>query len=229
MRRLLLALGFLLLLITPGGAAGAADAAAPVGFDWPLAGAHVVDRGFTPPTSAYGAGHRGVDLRAELDQSVLAAGPGQVSYAGLLAGRGVVTVTHPGGLRTTYEPLDPAVHVGQAVAVGAVLGRLTSGHASCLLGTYCLHWGLLRGGTYLDPLTLVERSRVRLLPLAAGQEGRLPPPDRPASQNLPPTPPTLAAKDVSTSALGSSTATAGLVAFGGLAAGLLTIARRSRT
>ena len=52
------------------------------GFRWPLAGAPVVDRAFTPPTSAWGAGHRGVDLRATAGQQVLSAGPGQVSYAG---------------------------------------------------------------------------------------------------------------------------------------------------
>jgi murein DD-endopeptidase MepM/ murein hydrolase activator NlpD len=158
MRRLLV-LGVLLLLGVPAQPASAA------GFGWPLAGLPEVDRAFEPPRTAYGTGHRGVDLRASPGQDVLAAGPGRVTYAGVLAGRGVVTVTHDGGLRTTYEPVSASVRVGRQVARGAVLGQLSSGHPSCRAGTTCLHWGLLRADTYLDPLALVGSPPLRLLPL----------------------------------------------------------------
>jgi murein DD-endopeptidase MepM/ murein hydrolase activator NlpD len=157
MRRLVLLL--VLLLAVP------AAAAPRPGFGWPLPGAPTVDRGFQPPASAWGAGHRGVDLRGEPGETVLAAGPGRVTYAGLLAGRGVVAVIHSGGLRTTYEPVTALVRVGQVVARGTPLGTLGSGHASCRAGTTCLHWGLLRGDTYLDPLGLLVDQQVRLLPL----------------------------------------------------------------
>ena len=160
MRRLVLLV--MLLLPVP-----AAAAQRPV-FGWPVAGPPVVDRAFSPPQSEYGAGHRGVDLRSAVGAAVLAAGPGEVTYAGVLAGRGVVTVTHGGGLRTTYEPVTAVVRVGQAVARGALLGHLSAGHASCRAGTTCLHWGLLRGQTYLDPLALVQRPDVRLLPVEPG-------------------------------------------------------------
>jgi len=142
-----------------------AHAAVPAaGFGWPLAGTPTVTRGFTPPATAYGAGHRGVDLAAAPGVSVLAAGAGQVTYVGLLAGRGVMTVTHPGGLRTTYEPLTAGVRLGAQVLRGAVLGSVARGHVSCG-GTTCLHWGLLRGDTYLDPLGLLQAAPPRLLPL----------------------------------------------------------------
>ena len=95
---------------------------------------------------------------------MLAAGDGVVVFAGMVAGRPVVSVDHPGGLRTTYEPVDPAVGAGQAVARGSPLGTLLSGHAGCPAAA-CLHWGLRRGEEYLDPLLLVEPPRVRLLPL----------------------------------------------------------------
>jgi len=95
---------------------------------------------------------------------VRAAGAGRVSYAGLLAGRGVVVVVH-GDLRTTYEPVTASVRVGQQVAAGAVLGQLTAGHPGCP-GT-CLHWGLRRGEVYVDPVQLVHRGPSRLLPLPA--------------------------------------------------------------
>lgn len=142
-----------------------AHAAVPAaGFGLPLAGTPTVSRGFTPPATAYGAGHRGVDLAATPGASVLAAGAGQVTYVGLLAGRGVVTVTHAGGLRTTYEPVTAGVRLGAQVLRGAVLGTVARGHASCG-GATCLHWGLLRGDAYLDPLGLLHEAPSRLLPL----------------------------------------------------------------
>jgi murein DD-endopeptidase MepM/ murein hydrolase activator NlpD len=146
--------------------AEAAQAAASPGFGWPLTGDAVVTRPFQPPATAWGAGHRGVDLAGQVGEPVVSAGPGRVTYAGLLAGRGVVTVTHDGGLRTTYEPVTAEVVVGQQVTTGTVIGFLRDeGHASCRPGTACLHWGLLRGDTYLDPLALITQGRLRLLPL----------------------------------------------------------------
>jgi murein DD-endopeptidase MepM/ murein hydrolase activator NlpD len=139
--------------------------AAPVGstWRWPLAGRPVVTRRFDPPATRYGSGHRGVDLAGQPGQPVLAAGAGVVVYARLLAGRGVVSVEHDGGLRTTYEPVRATVTAGQRVAAGATIGRLDPGHAGCPAAA-CLHWGLRRGDTYLDPLRLLA-GPVRLLPL----------------------------------------------------------------
>jgi murein DD-endopeptidase MepM/ murein hydrolase activator NlpD len=94
---------------------------------------------------------------------VLAAGPGVVVFAGLVAGRPVVSVGHDGGLRTTYEPVAPVVRAGQAVARGSPLGVLLPGHAGCPAAA-CLHWGLRRGDSYLDPLGLLRPPRLRLLP-----------------------------------------------------------------
>ena len=143
-----------------------APAAADSGpWGWPLAGPHEVTRAFAPPASAYGAGHRGVDLPGAPGATVRASAAGRVTYAGQLAGRGVVVVTH-GALRTTYEPVTASVRLGQAVALGEVVGRLEAGHAGCAVAA-CLHWGLRRGEEYLDPVRLVRRGPVRLLPAAA--------------------------------------------------------------
>jgi murein DD-endopeptidase MepM/ murein hydrolase activator NlpD len=120
-------------------------------------------RPFEPPATPYGPGHRGVDLAAPAGTTVRASGPGIVSFAGVLAGRGVVAVIH-GELRTTYEPLTVLVQVGQPVAAGTPLGLLDAGHAGCQ-PTVCLHWGLIRGQTYLSPLTLLLPTPPRLLPL----------------------------------------------------------------
>ncbi|MEU5989668.1 M23 family metallopeptidase [Spirillospora sp. NPDC047418] len=128
---------------------------------WPLGPpAPRVLRAFTPPADPWGPGHRGVDLAGRPGQAVYAAGPGRVSYADRLAGRGVVAIDH-GTLRTTYLPVRPSVQVGRRVASGTRIGVLESGRLHCRLP--CLHWGLRRGALYLDPLSLVRR-QVRLLP-----------------------------------------------------------------
>ncbi|MBI1377776.1 MAG: peptidoglycan DD-metalloendopeptidase family protein [Frankiales bacterium] len=124
----------------------------------------MVVRGFDPPARPWLPGHRGVDLDARPGDVVRAAGPGVVTWAGDLAGRGVVVVTHPDGLRTTYEPVDASVPGGADVAAGAVLGRVGTGSAHCGGIAACLHWGLRRGRDYLDPMRLLDPGRPVLLP-----------------------------------------------------------------
>lgn len=134
---------------------------------WPLDPRPEVTERFAPPESRYGAGHRGVDLAGSPGQQVRAAVAGTVSYAGSLAGRGVVVVAH-GATRTTYEPVDATVRVGDEVSAGSPLGTLQLFASHCWPAA-CLHWGLLQGETYLDPLSLVGGGPVRLLPLAGGR------------------------------------------------------------
>jgi murein DD-endopeptidase MepM/ murein hydrolase activator NlpD len=138
----------------------------------PLAGAPAVVRPFDPPARPWLPGHRGVDLAGAPGQEVRAAGAGVVAFAGMVAGRGVVSIDHPGGLRTTYEPVTPTVRTGDHVAALSLLGRLDSawapeagGHPGCPVQA-CLHWGLRRGSVYLDPLLLLRPLRVRLKPMA---------------------------------------------------------------
>ncbi|MBV1848629.1 M23 family metallopeptidase [Catellatospora tritici] len=130
---------------------------------WPLDGTPRPVRRFDPPPQPWLPGHRGVDLAAEPGTPVLAAGAGVVRYAGTLAGRGVVSVAHPDGLITTYEPVQASVQPGEQVDAGTVLGALTPGHPGCPVAA-CLHWGLRRGAAYLDPLAVLGLARVRLLP-----------------------------------------------------------------
>ena len=175
-RQWLLAVGLALLSTVPAAAAAVATpspvrpAATAAGlptlgpWTWPLAGRPPVLRPFDRPDTPYGPGHRGVDLGGSPGDRVLSAGPGVVAFAGVVAGRGVVTVAHPGGLRTTYEPLVSWIRAGSRVRPGSAIGLLAPGHPGCPRPA-CLHWGLLRGRDYLDPLSLLRRGPVRLLPL----------------------------------------------------------------
>ncbi|WP_375422918.1 peptidoglycan DD-metalloendopeptidase family protein [uncultured Friedmanniella sp.] len=146
-------LAFALVLVALLGTAAPASAALrlPRG-RWPLSASPQVLRGFEPPLTRYGAGHRGVDLAAARGTPVLAAADGTVTFAGPVAGRGVVVVDH-GAVRTTYEPVAAQVSVGQRVRAGAPLGVL-SGGSHCARS--CLHWGLRAGEEYLNPLLLLD-------------------------------------------------------------------------
>jgi murein DD-endopeptidase MepM/ murein hydrolase activator NlpD len=183
MKRWLVRLAVVVLaLLAPAGSASSAPAAAapaaPVpraplaprapapasAFRWPLDGTPTVTRPFQPPPEPWLPGHRGVDLAATPGAVVRAAAAGTVAFAGQVAGVGVVSIDHAGGLRTTYEPVLPLVRAGQQVAAGEAIGILLAGHPGCPVAA-CLHWGVRRGDTYLDPLALLGLARIRLLPL----------------------------------------------------------------
>jgi murein DD-endopeptidase MepM/ murein hydrolase activator NlpD len=100
-------------------------ATAPAGADdvrlqWPLRPAPAVVRSFNAPSPDWHPGHRGVDLAGEPGQPVYAAGKAMVVFAGLLAGRPVVSLAHPGGLHTSYEPVRA---VGWPAGDGSVRDR----------------------------------------------------------------------------------------------------------
>lgn len=164
-RRALAAALLTVALVPAAVAAAATEHPTRPGWSWPLAPAPAVAARFEAPPGPYAAGHRGVDLRAAVGQQVRAPGPGVVVFAGPVAGRGVLSIQHAGGLRTTYEPVFALVAAGQVVEPGEPVATVTAGPGHCLPGT-CLHWGARRGETYLDPLLLVDGARaVRLLPV----------------------------------------------------------------
>ena len=136
---------------------------------WPVGSHPLVLRGWEPPATVYARGHRGVDLATPAGAQVRAVAAGRVSFAGRVAGRGVVSVELAGtDLRTTYEPVTATMKKGDEVEPGAVVGTVEVTGSHC--PTTCVHWGLLRGKTYLDPLALLppwllNRGPSRLLPV----------------------------------------------------------------
>ncbi|RSR97962.1 M23 family metallopeptidase, partial [Streptomyces sp. WAC00469] len=151
------------------------DASVPaLGRVWPVGVRPPVLRGWDPPATTYGRGHRGVDLGAPPGAVVRAVAAGRVSFAGRVAGRGVVSVELAGtgtpALRTTYEPVRASVREGETVTAGQVVGTLETAATRSHCGSGCLHWGLLRERTYLNPLLLLpprlrDGGPPRLLPV----------------------------------------------------------------
>lgn len=120
--------------------------------------------GFDPPEHDWLPGNRGVDLAASPGQAVRSVTAGTVVFAGRVAGVGVVSVELADGRRTTHLPVVAAVHLGERVVAGQVIGHVDS---PSWCSTSCLHWGLKRGNTYFDPMSLLGPRRVRLLPAGA--------------------------------------------------------------
>jgi murein DD-endopeptidase MepM/ murein hydrolase activator NlpD len=119
----------------------------------PVDGAPVLRR-FEAPPAPWSAGHRGVDLAVAVATVVTAPAGGVVTFAGPVAGRGVVTVRHDDGLLSSLEPLTASVRVGDRVSAAEPLGTLTAGD-HCPPAS-CLHWGVRTApDAYVDPLVLV--------------------------------------------------------------------------
>lgn len=139
----------------PGGQAAASGYRPPVD-------APVVDP-FREPSGPYGPGNRGLEYRTTPGTPVRAMGPGVVAFAGPVAGRLVVSVVHPDGLRSALTGLAAVlVRVGQRVDADTVVGAAGP----------LVHLGVRRGDRYLDPATLFgvdgPPRRAVLVPLGTG-------------------------------------------------------------
>jgi murein DD-endopeptidase MepM/ murein hydrolase activator NlpD len=167
MRRTLLAL--LVALVVLSSLVAAAPASATGRWTWPVVGP--VIRGFDPPSSPYGSGHRGIDVATPVGSVVRAPAPGVVSFAGMIAGQRYLTIDHGGGLRSTCSFLSGLlVRRGDLVAQGEAIALSGAGHPGDV--TPSLHFGVRLNGQYVDPLDYLGPASVvdliRLAPLGPG-------------------------------------------------------------
>lgn len=132
----------------------------PVDYEWPSGSEVPVLRPFSVGPANWNAGHRGVDLALAAGAAVYAAADGTVIYSGAINDRELVSIEHADGIRTTYEPIIPAVARGDEVRRGDLIGHVEGTHCA---PSSCLHWGAKRGSSgYLDPLSLLVRAPIRL-------------------------------------------------------------------
>lgn len=130
---------------------------------WPVAAPHQIARPFVAPASEYGAGHRGIDIRAPVGSVVRAPADGVVHFAGVVVDRPVLSIAHAGGVLSSYEPVETSLAAGDAVRRGQAIGTLAAGH--CASG--CLHFGVRVDGRYVNPLLFLgEVPWAVLLPVA---------------------------------------------------------------
>lgn len=123
---------------------------------WPT-GSRVVSRPWEAPADDYAAGHRGLDVPARVGTVATAVDDGTVAFAGIVAGRGVVTIDHGDGLVSTLDSVTPAVRAGDVVAQGDPVGAVTVGH--CPATDPCLHVGARLDDRYVDPTPYLPAAR----------------------------------------------------------------------
>ncbi len=123
-------------------------------WSWPSGVPARVLASFDLPAKPWLPGHRGVDLEMTPGDAIYSPAPGKVIFAGMVAGRPVISVMHSGGLRSTYDPAEAAIEVGSAVEAGTLIGHVADPAADTVhLG---LHWGARFGpNEYIDPLRMI--------------------------------------------------------------------------
>lgn len=133
----------------------------PVRYRWPVKNPEIL-RGFDKLEHDWDAGHRGIDLRTDMHDELMAPADGVIAFAGSVAGKSVVTIRH-GALTSTFEPAVSSRAVGASVRRGDVFAQVQGESDHCL--SVCVHWGLKRGkGKYVDPAAMVQGRKIGLLP-----------------------------------------------------------------
>lgn len=129
---------------------------------------------FVAPAVRWGPGHRGVDLVAPPDGVVRAPADGTLVFVGRVVDRGVLTLDHGDGRRSSFEPVTALKPVGTEVRRGDPVAAVEPDGLHCAVP--CVHWGVRRAAgaagpghdgepwVYIDPLSLLGPPRVRLLP-----------------------------------------------------------------
>lgn len=140
---------------------------APLGWQLPVAAEEL--RPFARPPSPWGAGHRGVDLGPlSVGATIRAPTEGEISFAGVVVDRPVLSIRHGNGYLSSFEPVETTREVGDRVSRGDPVGRLTAGVDHCEVP--CLHWGVRLYGEYINPLLLTgDLEPSVLLPLEEGR------------------------------------------------------------
>jgi hypothetical protein len=164
------------IVVTGAVALPSSPAVASVPWSWPVTGAIV--RGFDPPDSPYGAGHRGIDIAAPVGTTILAPMDGVVSFAGPVGGKLFLTIDHGGGVTSTCSWLTSLlVRKGAHVARGQPVATTGWGHAD--LTVPHLHFSVRLDGVYVDPLVYLSpiavSSFIRLAPLDEATAGLMAP------------------------------------------------------
>lgn len=158
-----LVLSLVALAVSPDGRPAAVATGAAPQWLWPVGPPHVISRPFIAPATTYAAGHRGIDIRVDADAGrggpgaeVVAPADGIVHFVGTVVDRPVLSLRHPGGLVSSFEPVESGLAAGHTVSAGEVVGTVHVGAATpphC--PTPCLHFGVRLHGEYVSPLNFL--------------------------------------------------------------------------
>lgn len=131
---------------------------------WPVL-PHVVIRKFKAPKQVWSPGHRGVDIAAVENTPLFAPASGFISFAGIVAGKSVVSIRHK-NLTLTLEPAQTLLPIGTPVVKGLPIGTVKGVSDHCT--GICVHWGVRKSRKeYRDPQQLAARRKIVLKPVVS--------------------------------------------------------------
>ena len=140
-----------------GGSSGGGSATSLSNLQWPVPSCTLITSRFgyrVAPTTGASTYHGGLDIGAGMGASIVAAGAGDVIYAGANGGYGnCVMIDHGNGVVSVYANLDvsPAVGVGQTVRCGDTVGTAGATALAESGEETHLHFAMRRGGNSVDP------------------------------------------------------------------------------
>lgn len=136
-----------------GGSSGGGSATSLSNLQWPVPSCTLITSRFgyrVAPTTGASAYHGGLDIGAGMGASIVAAGAGDVIYAGANGGYGnCVMIDHGNGVVTVYAHMSSiGVSYGQYVTAGQYVGAVGSTGVST--GPHC-HFEIRINGAQTDP------------------------------------------------------------------------------
>lgn len=130
-------------------------------WEWPVPDPHPIVRPYIAPETPYSTGHRGIDIHVGANAEVRAPADGIVHFVGTVVDRPVLSIRHPDGLISSYEPVTSTLARGDVVTRGQLVGAVQAGHCT----QTCLHFGVRLDGDYVSPLNFLSGlPRAVLLP-----------------------------------------------------------------
>lgn len=110
------------------------------------------------PATHYGAGHRGIDLALEPNETIHAPFDGVVSFVGEVVDRKLITLHSLTGYKASFEPVCSDLSEGDFVREEAVIGSVCEGDAEyqehC---AGCVHFSVRSPDGYLNPLLFLGK------------------------------------------------------------------------
>lgn len=136
-----------------GGGGGSGTATSLSDLQWPVPSCTLITSRFgyrVQPTAGASTYHGGLDIGASMGASIVAAGAGDVIYAGMNGGYGnCVMIDHGNGIVTVYAHMSSiGVSYGQYVTAGQYVGAVGSTGVST--GPHC-HFEIRINGAQTDP------------------------------------------------------------------------------
>ena len=136
-----------------GGSSGGGSATSLSNLQWPVPSCTLITSRFgyrVAPTTGASTYHGGLDIGASMGASIVAAGAGDVIYAGANGGYGnCVMIDHGNGVVTVYAHMSSiGVSYGQYVTAGQYVGAVGSTGVST--GPHC-HFEIRINGAQTDP------------------------------------------------------------------------------